>query len=88
MTCNRTVLSTDPPVVIWECSAMEEAWHRHMAAASEPTEQEWAEYEVELTRAEDATLFDREPDFWSYRAATDPYWPPPEVDPFEQVRHA
>lgn len=42
-----------------------------------------ANYEVEASVEYNTSLYEREPEFWSEREATDPYWPPPEVDPFE-----
>ncbi|MGW8286349.1 MAG: hypothetical protein ACWGPR_11595, partial [Candidatus Deferrimicrobiaceae bacterium] len=62
----------------WRCFGdMEMRWAMAICEAQE------AEHELEMSAEANATLFDREPDFWSERAATDPYWPPPEVDPFE-----
>ena len=64
----------------WTCYGdMEMRW-----AQSISDEQE-AEHEYEMAVEANETLFEREPDFWSYRAATDPHWPPPAVDPFEDA---
>ena len=44
-----------------------------------------AEYQAQMAQEANETLEDREPELWDARAATDPYWPPQEVDDTEQV---
>lgn len=69
-------------VLLFWCQEMEEAW---IAGLIDQQELEWGVDDLEQCVAEDRTLYEREPDFWSAREATDPHWPPAEVDPFEST---
>lgn len=67
-------------VLGWRCFGdIEARWFAHLA---EESERDWEGHEDEMSHEANATLYDREPELWSARADTDPYWPPPEVDPF------
>ncbi len=61
---------------IWCCNP-EESWIAGLVAQCEADEEE---YELEKSHIANETLWNREPEMWSAREATDPHWPPPEVD--------
>ena len=69
-------------VTIFVCHDIEEGWHQSMAALYEA---EWEEHEREMCIEDADSLYLREPVFFEMRAEVDPYWPPRELDPFEEV---
>ena len=74
-------MSEKPTVSICICYDIEENWHRQLAYESE---RGWAEHEHESNIDDADSLYDRETLFFEVRGETDPYWPPRELERFEE----
>lgn len=76
------VLVAGSTMIVMCSGDMEARWHEHLARQSEL---EWEDHQVEMAHEANETLRAREPEMWEAREATDPYWPPPEVDDIERI---
>ena len=75
-------MADKPRITICMCNPSEEAWFERLAIEYE---RECEEHDLEQCVVEDMTLHEREPVFFEVRAEADPYWPPKELDHFEEV---
>lgn len=57
-------------------------WFAFLAAQCE---RDWEEHEHEQWIEDAETLQEREPEIFQARDGVDPYWPPPELDRFEEI---
>jgi hypothetical protein len=72
---------TQPTVTVFWCDP-ERALHAQLVEDCEKAERQW---ELEQDLEDLRTLHEREPELFAQRAATDPFWPPPELDPYEET---
>lgn len=68
------------PITIFCCNP----WESYMAELEARCDAAEVEYDHERDLDDVATLQSREPLFFEERAETDPHWPPPELDQFEE----
>lgn len=72
-------------IQIFCCGDVEAAWHEQLAAQCEEDYRIWQEEcRIADAKNDQLTLHNREPEFYSARTGTDGYWPPPELDAFEE----
>ena len=59
-------------------------WESYMRDLELRHDREWEDHQHELALEDVDTLQGRELEFFEMREAVDPYWPPPELDQFEE----
>ena len=60
-------------------------WEGWLQSMAQLAEEEAEEHEHEMCIEDADSLYLREPVFFEMRAEVDPYWPPRELDQFEEV---